>query len=180
MKFIRLFFILYTFTFISCNSHKVVSFNNPSYANRVYQTYKIITIPDKEVSNKESSIHKKVSVAIHQELTGLNMKSFDRNSELVVRYEFRSMERDDSRVIRNSRTSRFNNLNNNFNPNYANISKRSITESILLVDVFDRKTKKLVWQASIDLNVSNKKYENIDILLTKAVSALFQTYQAKD
>ena len=49
-----------------------------------------------------------------------------------------------------------NNNNSIFYPGYFGPTSRTITESVILLEMTDFKTSKLVWQASLDLREHNK------------------------
>lgn len=91
---------------------------------------------------------------------------------LFLRYE----------LISNQKSSRISNNSNPYSPFYYSYSPMlnasAITESVLLLELFDAKTQKLIWQASLDLNKYAKKSKK-EVILSEAIAQLFDTYLYK-
>ena len=59
---------------------------------------------------------------------------------------------------------------------FYNINERQFTESILLLELKDAATAKIVWQGSLDLRYSRRS-KKVDDLLEDAVIRIFNSYQ---
>jgi len=174
MRFIGLFFILALGLLGSCKSSKVVSFNNPDLRNQSYQTYKIITQASDSLLSDERTIVDELATSINNEMEIRGYIIDNRKSDLMVRYKFFANNRAD---ITTNRTGR--RYGSYYDPNFLNFSTRNITESILLIDIHDRKKRKLVWQGSVDLNLSYYKKRKFKEAIPQIVSEIFTTYQLK-
>lgn len=171
MRFIWLFFILSAGLFASCNNYKVVSFNNPDFKDSNYNSYKIITkVPDSLLLDQKTIINE-VHTAITDEMKIRGYELIPQKSDLILRYKFFS----------NNRTELTNNFRNRsiYDPRMFSYQARNVNESILLIDIHDRVKEKLVWQGSVDLNLSFSKKQNAEDIIPKIVNEIFSTYQLK-
>lgn len=171
MRLIWLFFMLIAGVLTACSGYKIVSFNNPDFKNKDYQTFRLITsLPDSGAINQKIFITD-VHNAILDEMKAIGYQQVDNNSDLILRYKFFSNNRSDS----------FNNYRNRsiYDPAPWNLQTRNINESILLIDLHDRKKEKLVWQGSVDLSVSFNKRKGSSNTIPLIVSEIFKTFQLK-
>ena len=172
MRFIWLFFMLFAGLLSACSNYKIVSFNNPEFENKDYQTFRLITsLPDSGAINQKQFINQ-VHEAILDEMKTLGYERVNSSSDLILRYKFFSNNRSES-------------FNNNFrsrsiyDPSPWTLQTRNINESILLIDLHDRKKEKLVWQGSIDLSVSFNRRKKSSETIPLMVNEIFNTYQPK-
>lgn len=172
MRFIWLFFILFAGLLSACSSYKVVSFNNPEFQNKDYQTFRLITsLPDSGGINQQLFINQ-VHNAILDEMKAIGYEQVNTSSDLILRYKFFSNNRSES--SNNSFRNR-----SIYDPSPWNLQSRNINESILLIDLHDRKKEKLVWQGSIDLSVSFYRRKKFSKTIPLMVNEIFNTYQPK-
>jgi len=177
---IRLFFIFFLFFAVSCNTSKVVSFNNPDFETKRYNSYKLLLGKQDSISDYSYvQLHAQIAEGIHREMELREFKEKERKSELVLRYSFYSSN--ETSVINNNN---FNSLarrpfpsNRPFGPNFNNITIKNINESILLIEMYDRQTKKLVWQASKELNIAAYKKKKLVEIIPLAISDIFLSYK---
>ena len=173
MTFIRLFFILSIVVLSACNANRVVSFNNPAYANRAYQSFRIITLNTDTLNTADRTIYDNINREVAKQLEAKGYRPVPRESDLLVRYQLYANNRVEE-VTNNTfwpGPGGFNNPNNLF------FSTRNITKSILLIDLHDRKDRKLVWQGSLDLNYSAYKKRQFDELIPEIIAEIFNTYK---
>ena len=153
-------------------NYKVVSFSNDSIDLSKYNTYQIINYKKgKEDFSKQGELYfSKIENGIK---SGLESKKYmvSDQPDMIVRYEIISnlnvrQNSGNSNYYQNGYYDQFYNQNNN--------TSRQI-EGILLIEMKDRKTKKLIWQGSLDLKYSRKSDKNKD-LLTNAVETILLEY----
>lgn len=160
---------------LSC-SQKIIHFTNDlapfsSYNSFVVVNYKVNT---EELSAEGQQIMTQIESLISAEMTRRNYEGTAHDPSLVVRYE----------LISNQRTE----IDQVSGPYYLRggyysyprqyFRTRTFLESALLIEITDANTRKLVWQASEDLNKYIKKKNNQEIL-QNAVTHLFNTYLYK-
>lgn len=171
MRFIWLFFMLFSSVLMSCNNYKVISFNNPDFTNKNYQSYKLITkAPDSLLFNQKTLVGE-VHDAIINEMKVIGYEQVSQKSDLILRYKFFSNNR--SEVNSNFRNRPFS------DPTPFSVQTRNVNESILLIDLHDRKDEKLVWQGSVDLNLSTNRRRKANDEIPTIVNEIFKTYQIK-
>lgn len=158
---------------ISCSSQKkVVSFTNDNINFENYNTYNIVNYKkgDQDFSSQGAIFINKIEKGITEEM---NAKKYSRskNPDVLVRYEIIS-----SVNSNNSNTANFNRVGNRYDPFYTpfNNNSRQI-EGVLLIELKSRKTKKLIWQGSLDLKYSHKTEKNENLLIN-AVHHIFDAY----
>mgnify|MGYP006274509109 CR=1 FL=1 len=154
------FSIILLFLILSC-SPKVISYLNDRSAFSRYNTFYLQNL------KRSGAAREGVTPRIEQAILG-NMEYRDYefskdDPDLLLRYEIISSTRSDVRV----------------NPSpygfAGNLSVRTFNESIILLELKDRKTDKLVWQASIDMRDHAQLRKRKDPLQA-AVKKLFDTF----
>ena len=174
MTFMRLFLFLSVLSLTACNSNRVVSFNNPDFASRSYESYRIITRQADTVNTADKAVYEGLHKAVIRQLDERGYRAVQQNSDLLVRYQLYANNRVEQVANNNLWAGRFNNFNN---PNNVFFSSRNITESILLIGIHDRKARKLVWQGSLDLNYSVSKKRKFEEVIPEIVEQIFASYQ---
>ncbi len=175
-----LYYILIALSIFSCKSQsKVVSFTNEKIRFEKYNTYQIINYKkgEQKISPQGEAFILKLENGISTEMTSRKYK-LSTYPDMLVRYEMVS-----SIQVRNNNNN-FNDpmnrsFNNSFNNNFYNTPFNNSTkhlEGILLIELKDRKSKKLIWQASLDLRYTRKTDKNEDLLLN-AIQSIFQEYK---
>ena len=174
MTFIRFFFILSLVILGACNANRVISFNNPEFADKQYQTYRIITLNTDTLSTDDRVIYDGINEEVAKQMQARGYYAAKVNSDLLVRYQLYANNQVEEVSNNVFWPGGFNNPNNLF------FSTRNITRSILLIDIHDRKAGKLVWQGSLDLNYSAYKKRQFDQIIPEIIAEIFDTYKAKN
>ena len=150
---------------ISCSGPRVVSFLNDEMDLRDYHSYKLIGFKADENFDVQGMVFfNQLEKAIVQ---NMDERLFDRSDrpDLILRYE----------IVTSQRTE--NQTSNYYDP-YAYYRPQfnytvSYTEAVLLIEFRDRRKKKLVWQGSLDLDLTKGKPSD---LIGPAVNKIFSTY----
>lgn len=158
-------YLLVTLVAFSACSPKVVQFVNDDARFKEYKSYLVVNykINNAELSKEGLEMINDIEFQLQEQLERRGYEAVSTKPDIILRYEFISNN--------NSRT----NVNGNpYNP-FVTVNTRTFRESILLFEMTDRKTKKLIWQSSIDLKQQHKpakKKEELD----QAIATLFRTY----
>ncbi|XOV95243.1 MAG: DUF4136 domain-containing protein [Bacteroidota bacterium] len=167
---IRYLSLAFLFAF-GCNP-KVIHYLNESAPFSGFTTYQItnVKINNADISEAGQEIIKYIESAIIGEMNRRSYKP-QKDPDLIVRYE----------LISNQETNV--NVNNYgyggyYSYPYRTVSVRTFLESALLVEIINLKTKKAIWNASVDLN-NYKKEKDMDEVIQKAVVTIFNTYPYK-
>lgn len=160
----RLSLLIFVFFAIAC-SPKVVRFVNDDSKFDQYGTYLVVNykVNNAELSKEGLELLNNIEMRLQEQLDRRGYEAVSSKPDIILRYEFISNN--------NSRSS----VNSNPYDPFVTVNTRTFRESILLFELTDRKTKKLIWQASIDLkqqHKASKKQEELE----KAIVALFNTY----
>jgi hypothetical protein len=156
--------ILLSFLIVGCGV-QIIQYTSPKAAYGQYKSYFLVTLKGdnlKKSSNKVAFLESLES-AIISEMSRRDYKMDSQNPDLLIRYELISSTQVDTKI----------NYSRYSYDNYA--TTKSHIESILLVELVDSKTKKLVWQASLDLKNHSNKKKNKDPI-RDAIIKLFDTY----
>lgn len=151
----------------SCTS-KVIHFTNSNTHFSDYETFSIVNLKyNKNISAEGQAIYDTIEKTISSEMVRRDYLENINEFDVVIRYEL--ITNQSSNV-----TSNYNNSYGFYNP-YPSYSVKTIQESALLLEMYDGETKKLIWQASMDLDKASKK-NNKEQILEEAVTKLFNTY----
>lgn len=158
-------YVLILLGLLSACSPKVVQFVNDDSKFAEYATFLVVNykVNNAELSKEGLELVADIEMQLQKQLERRGYQPTSTRPDIILRYEFISNN--------NSRT----NVNRNPYDPFVTVNTRTFRESILLFELTDRKTKKLVWQASIDLkqqHKASKKKEELD----KAIATLFNTY----
>lgn len=159
------------FTFQNCSSPKVVRFVNDELDFSQYQTFRLINYKsdDKSYDAEGLAFFTHVEEAIVQNMTGKGYEKAPK-ADLTARYEIVSTTITETN--RNYDPYRYNRSLYYPTSNPWNDIKR--TEAVILIELRDRKQKKLVWQGSLDLRYSKKT--DPKVTLTESIDRIFTTY----
>lgn len=157
----------------SCTSYKVVTFTNDASRFDNYYNYSLEYLKTRvdQESQKKPEVILRLEEAMHQQMTDRKYKLVNRQPDLLLRYEIISNQRTEYDIDNYSYRRSI------FNPYgyYYGINERNFTESILLLELKDADTNKVVWQGSLDLRYSRKS-KKTDDLIQDAVIKIFDTY----
>lgn len=161
-------FIILLF-FQTCAPPKVVKFLNDELDYSRYNTYKLINYKsdDKSYDEEGLAFFNHVEESINQNMKNKGYSTHSK-PDLIARYEIVSTTTTES----NNRTYDPYSYNNRYyNPGW-NAQKR--TEGVILIELRDRKRKKLVWQGSLDLKYAKKVEPSVT--LSESIDRIFTTY----
>lgn len=153
--------IILLFFLISC-SPKVISYVSERASFSQYNTYYLLNTK-KTGSASGDDITPRLEQAIKSNMGYRGYEEDLEMPDLLLRYELISSTRSEVNVTGSPYSY------------VGNISYRTFNESILLLELKDRKTDKLVWQASIDMRDHSDIRKKKDPLRS-AVNKLFETY----
>jgi hypothetical protein len=153
-----------------CAPPRVIQFLNDDLDYSQYDSYKLINFKSDDKSYAEEGLlfFNKIEEAIAANMATKNYLVGAR-PDLIVRYE----------VISTITSAATNNQRDpyGYNDPYnssSSFNDKKIKEGIMLIEMRDRKQKKLVWQGSLDLNYSIKKDANLTI--KEAIDRIFTSY----
>lgn len=158
----------------ACTTYKVVTFTNGDSRFNSYYSYEIAHLKTKanQADQKKPEVVLRLEDAIHQQMAERKYQRSSKRPDLTLRYE----------IISNQRTEydmdTYSYRQSIYNPYgyYYNINERNFTESILLLELTDVRTNKVVWQGSLDLRYSRKSRKT-DNLIQDAVIKIFDSYR---
>lgn len=164
------FFYVLFFLLVGC-SPKVVHYVNSSapfskYASFVTVNYKV---NQTELSNEGRVIFDQIASKINDQMNKRGYVRNQSNPDMIVRFELISNQVTQSDI---NTTSFYSPIPRTY------ITTRTFLESALLIEINDRETKKLIWQASVDLKKYSKKDET-EAILQEAIKQLYNTYPYK-
>jgi len=150
----------------SCSSVKIVSFSNEELLTEDLNTYKNLFYKsaDDNYTNRGSKFLEEIKSAIDKEMKSRGFMMSAGNTDLGLRIELASARGSDV------------NYNNSFFYGYSTITERRFTESILLLELIHARSKKIIWQASLDLKYYRSKKMSLEEMIIDSVSQLFETF----
>lgn len=159
-------FCLSTLILFQC-SLKVVNFTNEKADFERYKSFRVINYKaeNSQLDQNSRNIFQLLESEISNEMTRRNYSLSNISPDLLVRYELISNQNTETR-----RT--------DYNYGYyvvPNFSTTTFITSVLLIELIDFSSKKIVWQASVDLKDLSKKTEQNE-MLKSAVKQTFNTY----
>ena len=149
-------------------SQKVINYVNPSSAFKTYESYVLVNykVNQSDLSPEGEQIFSQISSNINLQMARRDYLKEHKNPDLVVRFE----------LISNQVTEVDLNHTGFYSPfPRSYFTSRTFLESALLVEITDHATKKLVWQASVDLDTYAKK-KDTPVILQTAIEQIFNTY----
>lgn len=155
--------------FQSCAPPKVVKFLNSELDYSQYHTYRLINYKsdDKSYAVEGQAFYDEIENGIKQNMSAKGYQPLDR-PDLIARYEIVSTTATETN-------------NRNYDPYgynyYIPPTTKNYTEGIVLIELRDRKQKKLVWQGSLDLKYTMKGEAKLTLL--EAINRIFESYPYK-
>lgn len=166
--------ILVSILLTACGTYKVVTFTNEGSRFGSYFSYEIEHLKTKvdKADQKKPEVVIRLEDAMHQQMAERKYERAGKRPDLRLRYEIISNQRTEYDM--NTRAFR----PSIYNPNgyYYDVNERNFTESILLLELKDTRTNKIVWQGSLDLRYSRKS-KKTDDLIQDAVLKIFNSYR---
>ncbi|SMD39129.1 protein of unknown function [Reichenbachiella faecimaris] len=151
----------------TCATPKVIKFLNDELDYSKYYTYRLIHYKsdDKSYSPEGMAFFGEIEMAISQNMAAKGYEQADK-PDLIARYEIVST------TVTESNTRNYDpyGYNNYYFPQDA----RKHTEGIILIELRDRKQKKLVWQGSLDLKYKMKK--EVQLTMLESINIIFESY----
>ncbi|MEM9895962.1 MAG: DUF4136 domain-containing protein [Bacteroidota bacterium] len=154
----------------SACSQNVVRYVNDRAKFDRYETFLLTStkVDSKNLSKVNSQILKELKKEIQYQMNRRDYQESNIGPDLILRYELASTV-----------SGGINRPTNNLSPFYsafpiAPLNFRSIFESVLILELFD-KNRKLIWQASYDLEHERREERTIKVI-SKAVERAFTTY----
>ncbi|MEP2025347.1 MAG: DUF4136 domain-containing protein [Reichenbachiella sp.] len=153
--------------FQTCAPPKVIKFLNDDLDYSKYLTYRLIYYKsdDKSFSSEGMAFYSEIEMAIDQNMIAKGYKPADR-PDLIARYEIIST------TVTETNTRNYDPYG--YNSYYIPQNAKKHTEGIVLIELRDRRQKKLVWQGSLDLKSTMKGEVNQTIL--QSINRIFETY----
>ncbi len=152
---------------LSACAVKVVHFTNDDSAFGSYTSFSVVNLKSNSgnLSHDGEKILASVEKAIFDQMTKRDY-AYASNPSVVIRYE----------IISNQETDVSYNPSSFYSPMYGTaFTVRTFLESALLLEMTDLSTKRLVWQASVDMK-NFDSIKNQREMIEAAVSQLFDTY----
>ncbi|MEQ9301840.1 MAG: DUF4136 domain-containing protein [Cyclobacteriaceae bacterium] len=166
--------VLVSILLTACSTYKVVTFTNEGSRFDSYYNYEIEHLKTKvdQADREKPAVIIRLEDAMHQQMTERNYQRAGKRPDLTLRYEIISNQRTEFDL--NTRAFR----PSIYNPYgyYYDVNERNFTESILLLELKDVRTNKIVWQGSLDLRYSRKSKKTAD-LIQDAVLKIFDSYR---
>jgi hypothetical protein len=165
---------------ISCATQQnVVSFTNDDANFKKFQSYNIVNYKkgEQKYSLQGELFVKKIEAGITDEMLKKNYEK-STNPDIIVRYEVISSVNVETNNSNNPQFNSYGRTNqyNQYNPyDRSNNATSKVIEGVLLIELKDRETKKLIWQASLDLKYSKNKNNEVD-MLSNAIQMIFNKY----
>ncbi len=162
------FFLLIVLINLTGCNQRIIHYLNDSSPLASYNTYTVT-----KLSNSEKSLNatgQEILRTIENEISGQMEKrgyQSGMNADVIIRYEVISEQQSTAP----SNQSRYQSY---YNPFPTNMS-RTILQSALLVEMYDMKTKDLIWQASVDMDKYTKSTEKA-VIISSSVESIFSTY----
>lgn len=162
----------------SCASSNVVQYLDEEAGFEKYNAFKIINF---KTDNKEYSAEGNAFVDSVEHYIAVEMQkkgyTQDSRSDLLVRYELISgveseINYNNSNYYRGAGRGFYSPF---YDPYFYGPTSSRHIEGIFLLEIKERKTRKLVWQGSLDLKYSKKSNSNLE-LLKKTIARIFETY----
>ncbi|MEM9328074.1 MAG: DUF4136 domain-containing protein [Bacteroidota bacterium] len=129
-----------------------------------YSTYLITNfkVSDTDISEDGELLLTFIETSMIEQMDKRGYNLAEREPDLLLRYELLANL--------NQRT----NVDQSFYSPIVRVNTTTFRESALLLELTDRRTRKLVWQASIDLKESRKK--PTEVILQEAITKMYDTY----
>lgn len=161
----------------SCSASNVIQYLDEEANFKDYNTFKIINYKNdnKQYSSEGNAFVDSIEFYIESQMRHRTYEVAVK-PDLMVRYELISGVESE---VDYSNSNYYGNrvyANPFYNPYFYGPRETRHIEGILLLEIKERKTKKLVWQGSLDLKYSKKKKDSNLGLMRDAIVQIFETY----
>lgn len=161
----------------SCSASNVIQYLDEEANFKGYHSFKIINYKNE---NKQYSSEGNAFVDSIEFYIGYQMKHRAYESaakpDLMVRYELISGVESETDYNNSNYYGGRTYYSPFYDPYYNGPRSSRHIEGILLLEIKERKTKKLVWQGSLDLKYSKRKKDSNLGLMEDAITEIFETY----
>ncbi len=158
----------------TCATYDVVTFTNSGSDFSNYFSYQLEHLKTKADAKdiKKPNELLRLEKVLHEEMASRKYQQSTSYPDLTLRYELISNQQTTYDVDAFSYRRSF------YDPfgYFYNINERTFTESILLLELKDAATAKIVWQGSLDLRYSRRS-KQVDDLIKDAVTKIFSSYR---
>lgn len=153
----------------ACSTPKVIKYLDADLDYSAYHTYRLINYKsdDKSYDEEGLALFNQIEQSINQNLQDKGYKPASK-ADLVARYEIVSTTTTENRGYDPYA------FNRAYYDPYNTWNNQKRIEGVILIELRDKKRKKLVWQGSLDLKYAKK--EDPKETLTKAINHIFATY----
>ena len=169
-----LFAIVALLSLTACATYDVVTFTNSDSSFSNYFSYQLEHLKTKTEAKdiKKPDEILRLEKALHEEMASRRYQQSTSYPDLTLRYELISNQQTTYNVDAFPYRRSF------YDPfgYFYNINERTFTESILLLELKDAATAKIVWQGSLDLRYSRRS-KKVDDLIKDAVTNIFDSYR---
>jgi hypothetical protein len=172
-----IFFLIITTILAACSASKVVIYLDEESNFKNYHTFTIVNYKNenKEYSTEGNAFVDSVEFYIDNEMKLKGYKE-ESKSDLLVRYELISGVESEADYSNSNYYGGRPYYIPFYDPYYYGPRASRHIEGILLLEIKGRKSKKLVWQGSMDLKYSKKKKDSNLGLMHDAIAQIFETY----
>jgi hypothetical protein len=166
--------LLLLFSVLSCSSTRVVSFHSDTARFGSYFTYKIEhPYPaDQPINDRVKEVTNSIESKIGQEMESRGYKRSE-DSDLITKYRI-NLNPNSETDVNNNRYPRYGYLPY-YDPYFIDVRTYDYIEGIVLVEIMDRTTRKLVWQGSKDVRF-NPRRESSEAVINETINEIFDTY----
>lgn len=170
----RIIYIISSLLFLySCSTGRVIHFTNSEANFSTYSNYKFRNAVKDSISAEGMQIANAIQNSIKMEMKNRGYIQGSVGADLQLHYDLISSYSDNFNNNPNRNSRFFNNDPFFYNNNWQSTD---VYKSVLLIELYDIKKKKLVWQASMDLSHARREKRR-EIMIARAVERIFSTYQ---
>jgi hypothetical protein len=161
-------FVFITSVLIACNP-KVINFVNDTASFADYHTYDVVNYKAQgsDISDEGSTLFTFIEREIANQMNRRSYALSTKAPDILIRYEIIS-----NQVTQTNTSTAASPYGYYSTPVYTT---RTSLEAALLLEMTDLKTKKMIWQASVDMSQYDKKSTQSEVI-KKSMQALFNTY----
>lgn len=165
-KWFPIFLIVISF---GCTTVKVINYVNEESSFKTYKSFAIVNYKsnDIDISAEGSKMINEIESNLENQMYRRGYEKSNSQPDVLVRYELIS-----------NQVTQTNSISPYANPYYGispSFTSRTFLESALLVEMTDINTKKMIWQASVDMSKFDQADEQEKIIIN-AISQIFDTY----
>jgi len=158
-------FLLFTLILLSCSTQKIVHYINEEASFQNYNSYYLLNTKG-NIRAKDDELIPRLENVILREMEKREYFFDDENPDLILRYELVAMTETEVRSTNTPYTFT------------GSVMVSSFNQSILLFELKDRKSNKLVWHGSIDMK-NHQELKSKKDPIKAAVKLVFDSYPYK-